>query len=97
MVVEYESAAGVTNLVKYWPLLASGSISKGFIIVHVFQVGGEGDYLSHRLLWAFLADRMTVDLARQGIERPSAWEAKLFTYRRGETAPDAVRFVRECH
>jgi hypothetical protein len=41
IVVEYESAAGLTNLVKYWPLLASnlGPPAKRFVIVHVFQVG----------------------------------------------------------
>jgi len=95
VVVEYESAAGLTNLVKYWPLLTSEEgPAKRFVIVHVFQVGGPGDYLSHRLLWDFMAERMAVDLSARGLQRPLDWEARLFTYRRGEVAQDAIDFIR---
>jgi hypothetical protein len=95
VVVEYESAAGLTNLIKYWPLLASESrLAKKFVIVHVFQIGGPGDYLSHRLLWEFMAERMTVDLSMRGLQRSLHWEARLFTYRRGEIAEDAITFIR---
>lgn len=95
VVVEYESAAGVTNLVKYWPLLRSEQRpTKRFVIVHVFQVASPGDYLSHRLLWDFVVERMTADLLARGLQRPLQWEARSFTYRRGETASDAIEFIR---
>ena len=31
-----ESAGGVTNLVKYWPLLESKPLRKRFVLAHVF-------------------------------------------------------------
>ena len=87
VVVEYESAAGLTNLMKYWPLLRSEQRpAKRFVIVHVFQVTSPGDYLSHRLLWDFMVERMTADLLAHGLQWSLHWEARSFTYRRGETA-----------
>ena len=38
VIVEIESAGGATNLVKYWPLLASGKLKKRLVIVHVFRI-----------------------------------------------------------
>jgi hypothetical protein len=94
VVVEYESAAGLTNLVKYWPLLRSEQLpANKFVIVHVFQVAGPGDYLSHRLLWDFMVERMAADLSAHGLEWSHAWEARSFTYRRGECARDAIDFI----
>jgi hypothetical protein len=95
VVVEYESAAGLTNLVKYWPLLRSEQRpAKRFVIVHVFQVASPGDYLSHRLLWDFMVERITADLSAHGLQWPLHWEARSFTYRRGEAARDAIEFIR---
>jgi hypothetical protein len=51
IVVEFESAGTVTNLVKYWPLLTANRLAKRFVIVHVFQLGSEADYIAHRRLW----------------------------------------------
>ena len=80
---------------KYWPLLQSEQRPpKRFVIVHVFQIASPGDYLSHRLLWDFMVERMTADLLARGLQRPMQWEARLFTYRRGETARDAIEFMR---
>jgi hypothetical protein len=66
VVVEAESAGGITNLVKYWPLLASGGRTKRLVVAHLFRVGSEGDFMSHRRLWAFLRDRMRDDLGSRG-------------------------------
>ena len=75
MVVEVESGGGLTNLVKYWPLAAERS--KPLLLVHVFALQSDGDYLSHRLLWEFLYSRM----AGPGFH---AW---LFTYRHDTNEP----------
>jgi len=80
VVVEVESAGGVTNLVKYWPMLESGLRDKRFVLLHVFRLTTHGDYLAHREMWAFLRDRMRADLAdRCGLEW-SGWTAEMLTY-----------------
>ena len=86
VVVETESAGGLTNLVKYWPLLPE--LAKPVALVHVFGLLSENDYLSHRLLWESIADRM-----RSG--RFIAW---LFTYdlNSGEDITDALAQFRRC-
>lgn len=94
VVVEVESGGGIGNLAKYWPLLASGALTKKLVIVHVFQIGSAGDYIAHRRLWGFLVERMREDLGRRGAAYPDAWEAHLFTYRRGEVPLEAAEFLR---
>jgi hypothetical protein len=81
VVIEVESAGGVGNLVKYWPLLAEASLSKRFVLVHIFRLASQGDYVAHRRLWAFLVERMREDLATSGCRWPEHWEARAFTYR----------------
>lgn len=82
IIVETESAGGVTNLVKYWPFLASGAVEKRLILLHLFQVASEGDYIAHRRLWGYLVERMKEDLQmRCGVLYGQHWEAHLFTYR----------------
>lgn len=61
VVVEFESAGGVTNLAKYWPLLRDGLDDKRFLLIHLYFVGSEGDYIAHRRLWNFLIDLMRAD------------------------------------
>jgi hypothetical protein len=51
----------VTNLAKYWPLLRGGLDSKKFLLMHLYFVGSEGDYIAHRRLWKFLFDVMRAD------------------------------------
>src|SRR5215218_8961028 len=89
LVVEAESAGGVSNLVKYWPLLASHARPHRLVIVHLFQIGSDGDYIAHRHLWTFLVDQMHSDLdSRIGLRWSSDWEAHRFTYRPGEDLPE---------
>jgi hypothetical protein len=94
LVVEAESAGGVGNLAKYWPLLRSGALSKPLVLAHLFMLGSEGDYIAHRRLWEFLIKRMTDDLQQVGVLRPQHWDARLFTYRRGDPLNDLVDFLR---
>jgi hypothetical protein len=43
------------------------------------MLGSSADYTAHRKLWSFLVDRMTEDLAANGIGRPERWDAQLIT------------------
>jgi hypothetical protein len=54
VVVEAEGAGGVTNLVKYWPLIENGRIQKKLLLFHLFCTQTPTDYASHRELWNFL-------------------------------------------
>jgi hypothetical protein len=81
VVVEVESAGGVTNLAKYWPMLGSGLRDKRFVLLHLFRLTSGGDYLAHREMWTFLRDRMREDLAdRCGLEWDRGWTAEMLTY-----------------
>jgi hypothetical protein len=85
LLVEAESAGGVGNLVKYWPLLRSGTLAKRLVVLHVYMLASDADYIAHRKLWSFLVGRMTEDLAANGIGRPEKWDAQLLTYRKGDS------------
>jgi hypothetical protein len=95
VVVEVESAGGVGNLVKYWPLLAGGALPKRFVIIHVFQISSTGDYIARRRLWGFVVERMRADLEQRGVEYPGAWDAHLFTYRSCEPLTEAATLLRQ--
>ena len=62
VVVEVESAGGVTNFVKYWYCLAdkhlSKHISKPIVLFHIFRQTSGSDYASHLALWDFLWQEM---------------------------------------
>jgi hypothetical protein len=81
VVIEVESAGGVTNLVKYWPLLASKPLEKRFVLAHVFRLQSAGDYIAHRQLWSYLVEQMRSGLATErGLRYPDDWQAEAFTY-----------------
>jgi hypothetical protein len=94
LVVEAESAGGVTNLAKYWPLLATGAPPKRFVLAHLFLTCSKSDFISHRSLWSFQCDRMREDLEGRGVLWGRDWEAALFTYTRVEEPTGAVQFIR---
>lgn len=73
LVVEVESAGGVTNLTKYWALIENGIISKPVILFHAFALGTANDYRSHLDLWDFLAEKMRAALG-------NTFEARRFAY-----------------
>ncbi len=60
VVVEVESAGGLTNLVKYWPLVQSST--KPILLLHAFGQCSANDYLSHLRLWDFIWARMRSEL-----------------------------------
>jgi hypothetical protein len=70
VIVETESAGGAGNLVKYWPVLRSVVLTKHLVILHVYMLSSDSDYIAHRKLWSFVVERMTEDLAANGIGRP---------------------------
>jgi len=95
LIVETESAGGITNLVKYWPLLRSGTLAKRLVILHVYMLSSNADYIAHRKLWSFLVDRMTEDLAANGIGRPEGWDAQLITYHVGGSVGEVTDLLRK--
>lgn len=64
VVVEVESAGGVTNLVKYWYCLKTQKqrICKRIVLLHIFATSSESDYGSHLLLWDYLYSKMTDEI-----------------------------------
>ena len=54
VVVEVESGGGLTNLVKYWPMLGAELSDRRFALAHLFKVSSESDYIAHRRLWDYL-------------------------------------------
>jgi hypothetical protein len=94
VIVEAESGGGVTNLVKYWPLLRSRALTKRLVILHLFMLGSEADYIAHRKLWSFLVDRMQEDLTSNGVGRPKRWDAQQATYRKGQPIDHVTALLR---
>ena len=80
LVVEVESGGGLTNLVKYWPMLGRELSDRRFVLTHVFKVGSKSDYIAHRRLWDYVLERMRSDLESRGCSWGSDWEAGIFTY-----------------
>jgi hypothetical protein len=79
VVVEVESAGGLTNLVKYWPLMPALLAKKRFFLVHLFHLNSEADYIAHRKLWDFVVKVMQADLDKLGFDW-GRWEAQMYTY-----------------
>lgn len=95
VVIEFESAGGLTNLVKYWPFLATRSFTKRLVLAHVFRIVSEFDYVAHRKLWEFVLAKMRIDLEQNhSVEWPKDWEAAIFTYRAPEHLTEVLTFVR---
>ena len=99
VVVEVESAGGVTNLAKYWPLLRDGLDDKRFVLVHLFHAATPGDYASHHRTWRFLADRIAEDMAERGRGSGTdyGWDAELVVFGPAVTEdpfPDVARRIR---
>ncbi|MFB3111993.1 MAG: hypothetical protein ACE10G_08170, partial [Gemmatimonadales bacterium] len=58
VIVEVESAGGVTNLAKYWYCLTSGLITGNVYLLHLFLQDTPNSYRSHLLVWDLLRDRI---------------------------------------
>ena len=94
VVVELESAGGLTNLVKYWPLLELQPPTKRLVLLHVFHLVSEEDYIAHRRLWSYTVERMREYLESRGVHWPDGWEAALLTYRTESDLHAVERAVR---
>jgi len=68
VVVEVESAGGVTNLAKYWECIKSRRVEKPIKLLHVFLQESVNDYEAHIIVWRFLASQMQQTLG-------SKWES----------------------
>jgi len=90
VVIEVESAGGVTNLVKYWYCLKKGKIPNPnrIVLLHIFNTSSESDYGSHLLLWNYLWEMMKKDLG-------NCMEARLFKVGKGEELPDALAYFKK--
>jgi len=65
VVVEVESAGGVTNLAKYWECFESRRVEKPIKLLHIFLQKSANDYEAHMLVWRFLASQMEQRLSSQ--------------------------------
>ncbi len=72
VVVETESGGGETNLVKYWSIVEE--LTKPLALIHLFGMMSENDYISHRMLWSFLLEKMRRDFD------DAKFKAWIFTY-----------------
>lgn len=95
VVIEVESAGGITNVVKYWPLLGAGVPRKRFVLIHLFRITTPGDYQAHRRLWEYVVERMREDLQRRGVRWPEHWEAHMQSYGQVEDVDAVVPLIRE--
>lgn len=80
VLVEVESGGGLTNLVKYWPMLGAELSDKRFVLAHLFKVSSESDYIAHLRLWDYVVDRMRRELGPRGCKWAVNWHARMFTY-----------------
>ena len=65
VLVEAESAGGVTNLTKYWYWIgrvANQDLMKPVALIHIFRQNSARDYAAHLELWDFLAQQASKDL-----------------------------------
>jgi len=65
LVVEVESAGGVTNLVKYWYCLREGLITGKLFLFRVFWQVTPDSYRSHRVVWDLLRGEMEKEFPEQ--------------------------------
>ncbi len=72
IIIEFESAGGVHNLVKYWDHRATDKNNKlkKIIILHIYMQKTINDYVSHMELWRSLSRKMKKDIG-------DAFEAEL--------------------
>jgi hypothetical protein len=58
VIVEVETAGGISNLVKYWYYLEEKEIKKPIILLHIYCRSSKSDYGSHLILWDFIQNKM---------------------------------------
>jgi hypothetical protein len=64
------------------------------VLLHVFHLVSEEDYIAHRRLWSYTVERMREHLESRGVHWPDGWEAALLTYRTESDLHAAERAVR---
>lgn len=88
IIIEVESAGGVSNLVKYWYCLENPNLSKHIqkpiILLHIFRQVSVMDYASHINLWDFLWNVMHKVVGNR-------MTAKRYTYRDISDLEPAIR------
>jgi len=88
VVIEVETAGGVTNLVKYWYCFKKRIITKPIVLLHIFKTSSKSDYGSHLLLWDYLWSSMNNDLGNQIV-------AKRFKVGTVNELGDALKYFKE--
>lgn len=58
IVVEVESAGGVTNFIKYCYLIEKKAIADKLILLHVYYRDGKTGYASHLELWDYVNSKI---------------------------------------
>lgn len=96
IIIEVDTAGGVTNLVKYFFMLESpkefdfGKIEqeKDTRLLHIFVCKSENDYLAHRKLWEYLYNNMKLKLKDMHFEA----EIILWNEKKGQDPEVESRF-----
>lgn len=92
IVIEVESAGGVTNLVKYWYCLSDEYLKrqllKPVVLLHIYRQASEHDYGSHLELWSFLYNEMSKCNEGQ-------IQARCYTYRQLTDLEPAMRYFKQ--
>ena len=88
VIVEVESAGGVTNIAKYWYCLQNQLIDGPVFLIHLYRQTSPSDYYSHLALWRFLADKTSLSF-------PNSFQAWLYTYREDSIEADLVEPLRK--
>lgn len=93
IIIEMESAGGLTNLVKYWPL--EQQCKRPLFLLHIFGQSSAQDYIAHLRLWDFTWMQMASPLAQRPNRR--LW-ARRFVFQKADlsTLRDAESALRTC-
>ena len=90
LLIETESAGGLTNLLKFWYLLEEHSrvFTKPVVLFHLFRQSSPNDYGAHLVLWDFVWQKMEQALG-------SRMRAFCYGYRTLEDLGPIVRHFEE--
>ncbi len=92
IVIEAESAGGITNLVKYWYCIENRPdvVNKPIILFHLYRQSSESDYGTHLILWDLMWSKMRNALGDAKIK------ATRHTYHVLEDLESVIKDFEEC-
>jgi len=86
ILIEVESAGGVTNLVKYWYCLEEHKISQPIRLLHIYSLVTDESWKSHLDLWRSLSGKMKAALGNMFVTTDEP-----YTYKTAEDLDGIVK------